>query len=66
MKDQLRKRAVWYLAVQELTFSMILGRTSCIKSDTIDLGESDTLTYTHVLLESINTRRRIGMMDAMG
>ncbi|KAA1085482.1 hypothetical protein PGT21_008771 [Puccinia graminis f. sp. tritici] len=37
MKDQLRKRAVWYLAVQELSFSLILGRTSCIKSDTIDL-----------------------------
>ncbi|KAI9629790.1 hypothetical protein KEM48_012616 [Puccinia striiformis f. sp. tritici PST-130] len=37
MTDQLRKRAVWYLAVQELAFSLILGRTSCIKSDTIDL-----------------------------
>lgn len=37
MKDQLRKRAVWYLALEELAFSLILGRTSCIKSDTIDL-----------------------------
>ncbi|PLW26969.1 hypothetical protein PCANC_26902 [Puccinia coronata f. sp. avenae] len=26
--------AAWYLAVQELTFSMILGRASCIKSNT--------------------------------
>jgi len=31
------KRAVWYLAEKEILFSLILGRTSCVKSDTIDL-----------------------------
>ncbi|KNZ58450.1 hypothetical protein VP01_1928g3 [Puccinia sorghi] len=32
MKDQLQKRVVWYLAVRKLSFSLILGQASCVKS----------------------------------
>lgn len=37
MKDQLRKRAVWYLVTHELIFCALLGRAPRIKMDTITI-----------------------------
>ncbi|MBW0462182.1 hypothetical protein O181_001897 [Austropuccinia psidii MF-1] len=37
MRDQLRKKAVWYLACQEIRLCMSLGRASCLKHDGLTL-----------------------------